>query len=148
MILIEFLLAPTVPSDPRPKKIARTQSSGSMSKSESTGSDVCVQSSTMPTVKWFFGAAAVGSARKGGTVAAYSGRGDLLRAEAIAAADEHGIGRCACLAQRRDDVEVERFADAAGLLGAVEHRDRPHAGRQGGDEIGDREGPEEMHVQN
>jgi hypothetical protein len=33
MILIEFLLAPTVPSAPRPKKTARTTSSGSMSKS-------------------------------------------------------------------------------------------------------------------
>ena len=31
MILIEFLLAPTVPSAPSPKKTARTTSSGSMS---------------------------------------------------------------------------------------------------------------------
>ncbi len=52
MILIEFLLAPTVPSAPRPKKTARTRSSGSMSKSASTGSEVWVTSSMMPTVKW------------------------------------------------------------------------------------------------
>ena len=51
MILIEFLLAPTVPSAPRPKKIARTTSSASMSKSGSYGSEVWVTSSTMPTVK-------------------------------------------------------------------------------------------------
>ncbi len=55
MILIEFLLAPTVPSEPRPKKTARLTSSGSMSNSGSTASDVCVTSSTMPTVKWFLG---------------------------------------------------------------------------------------------
>ena len=32
MILMVFLLAPTVPSDPRPQKIARTTSGPSMSK--------------------------------------------------------------------------------------------------------------------
>ncbi len=58
MILIEFLLAPTVPSAPRPKKTARLTSSGSMSNSWSTASDRCVTSSTMPTVKWFRGVAA------------------------------------------------------------------------------------------
>ena len=37
MILIEFLLAPTVPSAPRPKNTARTTSAGSMSKLGSYG---------------------------------------------------------------------------------------------------------------
>ena len=55
MILIEFLLAPTVPSAPRPKKTARTRSSESMSNSGSTGIEVWVTSSTMPTVKWLRG---------------------------------------------------------------------------------------------
>jgi hypothetical protein len=55
MILIEFLFAPTVPSAPRPKNTARTTSSGSTSNSGSTGSDKCVTSSTMPTVKCAFG---------------------------------------------------------------------------------------------
>jgi hypothetical protein len=52
MILIEFLLAPTVPSAPRPKNTARTTSGGSMSSSRSQSSDRPVTSSTMPTVKW------------------------------------------------------------------------------------------------
>ena len=55
MILIEFLLAPTVPSAPSPKKTARTRSSESMSKSGSTRIEVWLTSSTMPTVKWLRG---------------------------------------------------------------------------------------------
>ncbi len=55
MILIVFLLAPTVPSEPRPQKTARVTSSASVSKLASTSSEVCVTSSVIPTVKWFFG---------------------------------------------------------------------------------------------
>ena len=69
MILIEFLFAPTVPSAPRPKKTARATSSGSMSKAGSHGSDVCVTSSTIPTVKWFFGALFESSSKTAFTMA-------------------------------------------------------------------------------
>ncbi len=51
MILIEFLLAPTVPSAPRPKNIARTTLSDSMTKCGSISRLVWVTSSLMPTVK-------------------------------------------------------------------------------------------------
>jgi len=51
MILIEFLLAPTVPSAPRPKNMARTTLSDSITKLGSTSRLVCATSSTMPTVK-------------------------------------------------------------------------------------------------
>ena len=45
-----FLFAPTVPSDPSPKKIARTVSGGSMSSDASYGRLVPETSSLMPTV--------------------------------------------------------------------------------------------------
>ena len=80
-------------------------------------------------------------------------RGELLRRQTVASRDHPrrlderrlaGVGR---LAQRGDDVEVERVADRARLLAAVEHRDRPHGLRQGGDELGDRERPVQPHAQ-
>ena len=43
------------------------------------------------------------------------------------------------------DVEVERLADRARLLGPVEHGDGPDARGQGGDELLRREGPVEAH---
>ena len=55
MILIEFLLAPTVPSEPRPKNMQRTVSTGSTEKDGSNSRLVCETSSLMPTVKWFLG---------------------------------------------------------------------------------------------
>ena len=57
-------------------------------------------------------------------------RGELLRGQAVAAADHARVDRegeqagLARLAQGGDDVEVERLADRARLLGAVEHGDR------------------------
>ena len=150
MILIEFLLAPTVPSAPRPKNTARTRSSASMSKSASTGIEVCVTSSTMPTVKWFFGP----SRRTSSSKTAFTMRGrEFLRREAVAAADHERVDRerrqagLARLAERADHVEVERLADRARLLGAVEHRDRAHRGGQRRDEVLDRERPEQPHLQ-
>jgi hypothetical protein len=43
------------------------------------------------------------------------------------------------LAERADDIEVERFAERAGLLGAVQHGDGFHALGQRGGEILHRE---------
>lgn len=50
MILMVFLFDPTVPSEPRPKKIARTTSSFSMSIVASYASERRVTSSSMPMV--------------------------------------------------------------------------------------------------
>jgi hypothetical protein len=46
----------------------------------------------------------------------------VLGAQAVAAAG-HGDVRAACLVQSGDDILVERLADGAGLLGAVEDGD-------------------------
>ena len=58
MILIEFLLAPTVPSAPSPKKSASNVPGLAIDISSPTGSERFVTSSTMPTVNWFFGSPA------------------------------------------------------------------------------------------
>jgi len=55
MILIEFLLAPTVPSAPRPKKRPSNVPGFASEISSPTGSERNVTSSTIPTVNWFFG---------------------------------------------------------------------------------------------
>ena len=69
MILIEFLLAPTVPSAPRPKKTPRVTLAGSVSNSGSHLRERCVTSSTMPTVKPRFGFAFVSSSKTPLTIA-------------------------------------------------------------------------------
>ena len=51
MILMEFLLAPTVPSEPRPQNLQEMVPSGSVSRGAPTGRDRWVTSSTMPMVK-------------------------------------------------------------------------------------------------
>ncbi len=58
MILMALLLAPTVPSAPRPQNLHCTVPSGATSRLAPTSSELWVTSSTMPTVKWFLGAAA------------------------------------------------------------------------------------------
>jgi len=58
MILIEFLLAPTVPSAPRPKKSASNVPGLASEISSPTGSERNVTSSTIPTVNWFLGSLA------------------------------------------------------------------------------------------
>ena len=58
MILIEFLLAPTVPSAPRPKNSASNVPGLASEISSPTGSERFVTSSVMPTVKCSFGASA------------------------------------------------------------------------------------------
>jgi len=84
MILIEFLLAETVPSEPRPKKTQRVTSSWPTGRNEGSKSMLeRVRSSTMPTVKWFFGFGFASSANTPATIAGVSS----FRAEAVAAAD-------------------------------------------------------------
>ena len=55
MILIALLLAPTVPSDPRPQNLHAVVPSGVASMSSVTSSEVFVTSSTIPNVNPFFG---------------------------------------------------------------------------------------------
>ena len=58
MILMEFLLAPTVPSEPMPQNSALVWPVGAVSISAGTGREVFVTSSTMPTVKLCLGVSA------------------------------------------------------------------------------------------
>ncbi len=74
MILTVFLAAPTVPSEPRPKKTA-VSASVEVRKSAGTGSERCVTSSLMPTVKRLLGWSAASSAN---TAAAIAGVYSLL----------------------------------------------------------------------
>ncbi len=55
MILMEFLFAPTVPSEPRPQNFRLFVLFGRTSTGAPSLSEVKVTSSSMPTVKWFFG---------------------------------------------------------------------------------------------
>ena len=55
MILMEFLLAPIVPSEPSPHISALDWLAGGGTVTSGTGREVKVTSSTMPTVKLFFG---------------------------------------------------------------------------------------------
>ena len=50
------------------------------------------------------------------------------------------------LHQRRHHIEIERLPSGTGLLAALQHRDRPHAGWQGLDQQRRREGPEQPHL--
>ena len=65
-------------------------------------------------------------------------RGEILRRQAVAAADRHAASSRAVrrdrLRQGRHHVEIKRLARRARLLGVLQHRDRPHrraAARQG-----------------
>jgi hypothetical protein len=62
-IFTEVLLAPTVPSDPRPKNTARRLSGSSVENEASTGRLVWETSSAMPTVKWLRGVSAARPSR-------------------------------------------------------------------------------------
>jgi len=50
IILIAFLFAPTVPSEPMPQNLQRIVPSGSVLKSSTVGSELPVTSSTIPIV--------------------------------------------------------------------------------------------------
>ena len=54
MILMEFLFAPTVPSEPRPQNLQEMMLLPAVTMFSPTGREVKVTSSSMPTVKWFF----------------------------------------------------------------------------------------------
>ena len=51
MILMLFLLAPTVPSDPKPQNLQLMVRSSAVTTFSPTGRERCVTSSVMPTVK-------------------------------------------------------------------------------------------------
>jgi hypothetical protein len=128
MILMEFLFAPTVPSEPKPKNTARVTP------------DVVGDADGEPA----FGRV-LGQFVEDGPD---HGRVELLGRQTVASADHHrvpgrgtqagGLG----VLQRRHHVEIERVTQGAGLLGAVHDRDGAHGGRKDGDEIIEREGAE------
>ena len=68
---------------------------------------------------------------------------ELLGAEAVAAADDEDVV-LARLAQRGADVQIQRLAQRAGLLGAVQHGDLLAGGRDGGQEVLHGEGAVEV----
>lgn len=72
----------------------------------------------------------------------HAGR-ELLAGEPVADADHLGAPDLVQLGDRGRDVEVERLANRAGLLRAVENGDRPDARGERRDKLGSREGPEE-----
>ena len=55
MILIEFLLAPTVPSPPKPQNLQEIVPAAAVSGAGFSSSERPVTSSTIPIVKLFFG---------------------------------------------------------------------------------------------
>ncbi len=63
-----FLFAPTVPSEPSPKKIARTVSAGSMSRLASNGRLVPETSSSMPIVNRRRGRSSLSSSKMPATI--------------------------------------------------------------------------------
>ena len=54
MILMEFLFAPTVPSEPRPQNLQDFVPAGAVSGCYVASRERCVTSSTMPIVNFFF----------------------------------------------------------------------------------------------
>ena len=81
--------------------------------------------------------------------------GELLRGQSVTPADQPGRGsrppprpspRPGFL-DRVDHIEVKRFTAAARFLATVQHRNRPHAGRQGGHQPLDAERPEQPHLE-
>ena len=111
-----FLFAPTVPSEPRPKKTARTVPGGSMSSDGSYGRLMPDTSSVMPMVNRRRGRSRASSANTPGDHA----RGELLRRQAVPAAGHQGqhlaLAAGVRLGQRGDHVEEERLAGRAGSL--------------------------------
>ena len=61
MILMEFLLAPTVPSPPRPQNFTSMVPSAAVLGEGFSSKDMLVTSSTMPMVNWRLGAVRVSS---------------------------------------------------------------------------------------
>ena len=77
------------------------------------------------------------------------GRGEFLGGQAVPAADDPREGGApARFGERGHDILIERLADRAGLLGAVEDGDRADGRRQRGHEAGDVERAEEPDLEN
>ena len=78
------------------------------------------------------------------------GRGELLGGEPVAATDDLGQGIDAavaqCVHQRRDDIQQKGFTGGAGLLGAVEYRNRANGRGQRLGEALHREGAVQPHL--
>ena len=79
-------------------------------------------------------------------------RSEFLRRQTVSPADNSrpsaiDSARLPRLAERGHDVEVERLAGAAGLLGAIEHRYRARGLRQGRGKSGAVEGTEQAHLE-
>ena len=141
MILIEFLFAPTVPSAPSPKKTARMVSAGfdveGGIESKRRVSDVVHDSNSevIPGIglREFF---------ENGFDHC---RRELLRRQTVPARDDSGRrmylkqSLLLRLGKGNDDVEVQRVADCARLLGPVENGKASGRNRQRGDKIRDRE---------
>src|ERR1041384_7774353 len=117
--------------------MARTTSPGSVENAGSYGMLRCVTSSLMPTVKWLMSASKTPLPMAGG---------DFLRRRAVAPADD-ARAHAGVLVQRVDDVEVQRLAARARVLGAIEHRDLLDGRRQRGDEALAVEGAIKAHLE-
>ena len=124
MILIEFLFAPTVPSEPRPQK---TRADYVIGLDVEIGIEVNARVRDVvddAEEKWFFGLVAWTARRR----RLDHRRREFLGGKAVATADDTRHGSTSALAsarfcQRGDDVDVERFARRARLLGAIQHGD-------------------------
>ena len=80
------------------------------------------------------------------------GRGEFLGGQSVAAADNAGHGGDftggEAFGQGGQNLLVERFAERAGFLGAVQHGDGAHGGGQRGEEMLDGEGTEQADLEN
>ena len=108
-----------------------------------------VTSSLMPMVKWFCG---VGF-RQLFEDPRHHRRREFLRRQPIAAADDlgershRGLAGGEAFGQGGDDVLIQRLADAARFLGAVQHGNALHRRRQRLQEVLDGERPHQAHLQ-
>ena len=100
-------------------------------------------------VKWFCGVGFLQLVED----ASHHRRREFLRRQPVAAADDlgerchRGLAGGEALGQRGDDVLIQRLADAAGLLGAIQHGDALHRRGQRLQEVLDGERPHQAHFQ-
>jgi hypothetical protein len=146
MILTEFLFAPTVPSEPRPKKTALLTSGRldvELAHRQRQARHVVGDPDGERVRR------VVGAQRRDHRL--HHGGGELLRREPVAAADHVGArageeSPAPPLVQRGQDVEVQRLAGGARLLRAVEDGDPAGARGQRRQEVLDRERAEEANL--
>ena len=140
-----FLFAPTVPSDPEPEedradRVGRLDVQRALERQARPG-DVVVNADREPAPRTL--------ARELLEHPRHHAGGELLRRQPIAAADhprEDPFLVLVGLGQRGDHVEEQRFADRAGLLGPVQHRDPAHARGQRVQQRPGRERPVQPHL--